>query len=55
MKVDADFVRVELGPVDDWIPFMEKVVGLWVKRNPYLRRDEAISEGFVILWQAYCG
>ena len=54
MKVDADFVRVELGPVDDWIPFMEKVVGLWVKRNPYLRRDEAISEGFVILWQAYC-
>ena len=54
MVLSSDFVRSELGPVDDWIPFMERVVGLWVKRNPYLRKDEAVSEGLVILWQAYC-
>lgn len=46
-------VREELGPVEDWIPSMKQIVSAWVHKNPYFHRDEAISEGFVILWQAY--
>jgi RNA polymerase sigma factor (sigma-70 family) len=49
-----DYIREELGPIDNWIPIMKSSASTWSYRNPYLPRDEAISEGFVILWQAYC-